>query len=82
MHGKKLFGTTTVGTKGQLVIPVSAREEMGVNVGDRMYAVGSPHQGMIILLQESKLENFIEHMNLQIETFQTLKKEKEKEDQK
>ena len=82
MHGKKLFGTTTVGTKGQLVIPVSAREEMGVNVGDRMYVVGSPHQGMIILLQESKLENFIEHMNLQIETFQTLKKEKEKEDQK
>lgn len=82
MHGKKLFGTTTVGTKGQLVIPVSAREEMGINVGDRMYVVGSPHQGMIILLQESKLENFIEHMNLQIETFQTLKNEKEKEDQK
>lgn len=52
MHGKKLYGTSTVGSKGQLVIPVSAREEMGVNIGDRMYVVGSPHQGMIILMQE------------------------------
>ena len=77
MHGKKLYGTTTVGSKGQLVIPVSAREEMGVNIGDRMYVVGCPHQGMVILLQESKLEGFIEHMNLQIETFQTFKKETE-----
>ena len=76
MHAKKLFGTTTVGTKGQVVIPVSAREEMCVNVGDRMYVVGSPHQGVLLLLQESKIEEFIEHMNLQIETLQTLKKKK------
>ena len=77
MHGKKLYGTSTVGSKGQLVIPVSAREEMGVNIGDRMYVVGGPHQGMIILMQESKLEDFIEHMNLHIESLQTLKKEAE-----
>ena len=77
MHGKKLYGTSTVGSKGQLVMPVSAREEMGVNIGDRMYVVGSPHQGMIILMQESKLEDFIEHMNLHIESLQTLKKEAE-----
>lgn len=79
MHEKKLYGTSTVGSKGQLVIPVSAREEMGVNIGDRMYAIGSPHQGMIILMQESKLEDFIEHMNLHIESLQTLKKEAEEQ---
>lgn len=30
MHDKKLFGTATVGTKGQVVIPAQAREELNI----------------------------------------------------
>ena len=29
MHDKKLYGTATVGTKGQIVIPSDARDELG-----------------------------------------------------
>ena len=75
MHNKKLFGTSTVGTKGQVVIPVSAREELGINVGERMYVMCSPKKGFVLLLQEDRIEEFIEHMNLQLETFKTLKDE-------
>lgn len=79
MHGKKLYGTATVGTKGQVVIPASAREDLGINTSDRLYVVGSPVNGVIMLLQEEKLEKFIEQMNLQVETFKALKKTKNQE---
>jgi AbrB family looped-hinge helix DNA binding protein len=75
-HDKKLYGTATVGTKGQVVIPASAREELGINVGDRLYVIGSPNHGVIALLQEGQLEKFIEKMNLQVETFKSFKNTK------
>lgn len=73
MHDKKLFGTATVGAKGQIVIPATAREELGINTGDRLYVVGSPHKGVIMLLQEDRLEQFIDKISLQVETFKALK---------
>lgn len=74
MHSKKLYGTATVGTKGQVVIPALAREELGINASDKLYVVGSSHKGVIMLLQEDRLEQFIDQMNLQVETFKALKK--------
>jgi len=79
MHSKKLYGTATVGTKGQIVIPATAREELGLNVSDRLYVVGSPEKGVVMLLKEDKLERFIEQMNLQVETFKAIKEQKDKE---
>lgn len=73
MHSKKLYGTATVGTKGQIVIPSDAREEININTGDRLYVIGSPDKGVVMLLKEDKLEHFIEQMNLQVETFKALK---------
>ena len=73
MHDKKLYGTATVGTKGQVVIPATAREELGISPSDRLYVLGSPIKGVIMLLQEDKLEKFIEQMNLQVESFKSLK---------
>jgi len=73
MHDKKLYGTAAVGTKGQIVIPAIAREELDINSGDRLYVVGSPEKGVIMLLKEDKLEHLIEQMNLQVETFKNLK---------
>ena len=76
MHGKKLYCTATVGTKGQVVIPAIAREELGINTSDRLYVVGSVHKGVVMLIKENRLEQFIDQMSLQVETFKTLKKSK------
>lgn len=78
MHEKKLYGTATVGTKGQIVIPADAREELNIQAGDRLYVVGSPHKGFVGLLKEEMLEHFIEQTNLQLENFKALKNTKEK----
>jgi AbrB family looped-hinge helix DNA binding protein len=74
MHEKKLFGTATVGTKGQIVIPASAREELDIKNGDRLYVLGSLNKGVIMLLKEDKIEDFIDQMNLQVKMFKNLKK--------
>lgn len=80
MYDKKLYGTATVGTKGQIVIPINAREELKINVGDRLYVVGSPEKGVVGLLKEDTLEMFIEKMNFQVESLKALKKSKTNKD--
>jgi len=74
MQDKKLFGTATVGTKGQIVIPLDAREELDIKTGDHLYVIGSTHKGFIGLLKEEALEKFIDHMNIQVESFKAIKK--------
>jgi AbrB family looped-hinge helix DNA binding protein len=78
-HDKKLYGTATVGTKGQIVIPALAREELDLKEGDKLYVIGSNHHGVIMLLREDRIEKFIEKMSLQIEDFKSLKKSKDRE---
>jgi AbrB family looped-hinge helix DNA binding protein len=78
MHNKKLYGTATVGTKGQIVIPADAREELSITAGDRLYVVGTQGKGVIGLIKEEMLEEFIEQMNLQVENFKAFKNKKEK----
>jgi AbrB family looped-hinge helix DNA binding protein len=78
MHEKKLYGTATVGTKGQIVIPADAREELGIQTGDRLYVIGSPEGGMVGLLKEEALEKFIYKITSQVENFKALKNVKDK----
>ncbi|HPF30922.1 MAG TPA: AbrB/MazE/SpoVT family DNA-binding domain-containing protein [Candidatus Saccharibacteria bacterium] len=51
MINKKLYGTSTVGTKGQVVIPVQAREELNIKEGDRLYVVGSKDSSTLFCYQ-------------------------------
>lgn len=78
MHEKKLYGTATIGTKGQVVIPVEARYELGLHPGDRLYVVGSSNKGFIGLLKEDTLEHFLEQVNLQLENLKSIKNPKDK----
>ena len=79
IHEKKLFGTATVGTKGQVVIPADAREAMEIEPGDRLYVVGSVGGGFLGLLKEEALESMVEHLSQQVESFRAFKQEKDKE---
>ncbi|HSW77736.1 MAG TPA: AbrB/MazE/SpoVT family DNA-binding domain-containing protein [Candidatus Chromulinivoraceae bacterium] len=76
---KKLYGTSTVGTKGQIVIPSDAREELDIKPGDRMYVMSAMHGAGVVLLKEEMLESFVEEMMAQVEVFRTLKKKENKE---
>ena len=77
-HEKKLYGTATVGSKGQVVIPADAREQLNIQPGDRLYVIGSPHASVLGFIKEEQIEQFLEHMSANIENFRSsLKKEKE-----
>lgn len=69
MHDKKLYGTATVGTKGQVVIPSDAREELGIATGDRLYVVGSKASQWVGFIKEDQLRAMIEHVTNNIETY-------------
>lgn len=79
MGDKKLYGTATVGTKGQIVIPADAREELNIKPGDRMYVMNAMHGSGIVLLKEEMLESLVQHMTEHIESFRALSKDNNKE---
>lgn len=72
MHDKKLFGTATVGTKGQVVIPADAREELGIMPGDRLYVVGSCHRKWVGFIKEEQLRELVEHITDNVENYKQL----------
>lgn len=72
MHDKKLFGTATVGTKGQVVIPADARETFDIKPGDRLYVVGSGKMGWIGFLKEEQLRAMVEHLTDNIEQYRSV----------
>lgn len=61
-HDKKLYGTATVGTKGQIVIPANAREELGLAPGDKLYIAGSASKKVLFCLGEEQLEHLINRL--------------------
>lgn len=69
MHDKKLYGTATVGTKGQVVIPAEAREMLGIEAGDRLYVIGSKQGRWVGLIQEEQLRSMIEQFTDNIELY-------------
>lgn len=75
---KKLYGTATVGSKGQVVIPAEAREELGLEPGDRLYVLSAMQHGGVVFLKEEMLESLVEHMSAQIEGFREYKQKHEK----
>ena len=58
-RGKHLFGTVTVGERGQIVIPKQARELSGIEAGDALLVLGDEEQGLAIL----KADEFMDRVS-------------------
>lgn len=74
MHHKKLYGTATVGTKGQVVIPADAREELGIAAGDRLYVVGSKEMQWVGFIKEDQLRELLNHLTDSLEQYKDILK--------
>jgi AbrB family looped-hinge helix DNA binding protein len=44
--GQYFFGSVKVGERGQIVIPLKARETFGIDAGDEVYFVGELNKGL------------------------------------
>lgn len=61
-NGEQFYGATTVGEKGQVVIPAEAREAMGIKKGDKLLVFGMGCD-MVALSKLSKVEQFASHLS-------------------
>ena len=62
--GKHIWGTVTVGERGQIVIPKAARDLFGIEGGSRLVVLGDEGEGIALL----KAEDFEERMNTALRT--------------
>ena len=60
--GKHLFGTVTIGERGQIVIPVKARKVFDLNPGDSLIVLGDEEQG-IALVKAGVVMSFLNAIN-------------------
>jgi len=65
-HELKCFGSATVGSKGQVVIPASARKELSVDTGATLLAFIGPGKRGLFLLKANAVEEMIAVMNEQL----------------
>ena len=51
--GKHLWGTITIGSKGQIVIPKKARDTFNLKEGDRLVVLGDENEGIALVKAEA-----------------------------
>lgn len=60
-NDKVFYGTTTLGEKGQAVIPKEARDAMNTKKGEKLLVFGVGGN-MVVLSRLSNLEKFASHL--------------------
>lgn len=56
-HGK-FFGTTSIGERGQVVIPSDARAELEIKPGEKFVVFGDARKGTVILVKSEIMNKF------------------------
>ena len=57
----KFFGSTTVGKKGQVVIPMETRKAMSWDEGDKLLVFGLEN-GMVVVTKLDQVQEFADHL--------------------
>jgi AbrB family looped-hinge helix DNA binding protein len=65
-----VYSVSTIGTKGQIVIPVEAREEMGLNPGEKVIIFSKRHHaggpGLVCLCPIKSAEKLLSVLTEQV----------------
>ena len=65
------YGTTTVGEKGQVVIPAEARQAMNIEKGDKLLTFGIG-ENMVAMVKLTELEQFASHLSDRLESIRKI----------
>lgn len=55
-HAHHIYGTATVNDKGQIVIPVEARKDLGIEPDAKLIIVGGAHRNVLHLVEAEAFE--------------------------
>ena len=69
---KKLYGTATVGTKGQIVIPAEARQALDIKPGDKLFVTGMGHKNALGLIPADSLESLMKEMTERLDALKNV----------
>ncbi|HSX31706.1 MAG TPA: AbrB/MazE/SpoVT family DNA-binding domain-containing protein [Candidatus Saccharimonadales bacterium] len=58
----KILGTATLNDKGQLVIPVEARNSLGLKAGSKVVILSSPHRPALVLIKAEEVEAMVQDL--------------------
>lgn len=73
----RCFGSTTVGARGQVVIPANARRELGLNTGDTILVFCAPPQQQgVLLLKAEAVEEMLSQVSEVLTDLQKLVRER------
>jgi AbrB family looped-hinge helix DNA binding protein len=59
MHGAKYWGSTTVGERGQIVIPADARKALEIEAGDKLVIFGHEHGRRLVVVKAEAVAEFV-----------------------
>lgn len=57
------FGSATIGEKGQIVIPVEARNKLGLKIGEKMLVLSAPGGNGLLVVKPDVLQSMMTEMN-------------------
>lgn len=74
-NDRDFYGTANIGEKGQVVIPVEARNKLKLKKGDRLLVFGT-HGDMLALLKLSQVEKIATELSGKLEVMKRFIKNK------
>lgn len=68
-----VYGTVTVGARGQVVIPKEARKALNIRQGEKLIVISGPPKGkeMISLIPVMSVSKLLKHFESHIEVLKT-----------
>lgn len=58
----KILGTATLNEKGQLVIPVDARNSLDLKAGSKVVIMSSPYRPALVIIKAEEVEAMVEDL--------------------
>lgn len=65
MKGMKFYGSTTIGKRGQIVLPVNLRNDFKLKKkGDKLLVAGNPDFSRIALIKADTMDEYLDIMSV------------------
>ena len=72
----KFYGSTTVGERGQIVLPAKLRKDFKINKGDKLLVIVDPHGSRVSLVNPDTMSKFLDVMSENINQIKSKIKQK------
>lgn len=76
MKDMKFYGSTTVGERGQIVLPAKLRHDFSIKKGDILLVIGNAESYRIVLVNPESMSTYLDLMSKQIDKMKSTIKKK------